>query len=261
MKQKNYTEEQYRQKFNSSVFGAILSVGVNLGIACLCGFSSLKYIYPPPEEKSMVIDFEQEEVPEIKVKKYGREPSAEIVNPEKPVEYVQKSQAQLAAKKPNVTKEATVGPDGDVEVPEPPREEPIDNRALFHSPKNSEKDTLAAHTAREVSDALKAGHSEGNVTEGKLDGTPTARLKGRNTVGTPAKPTYGVQNSGIVVVEIWVDRDGVVTKAIPGAEGTTVTDKELWNAARSAALKTHFNQNIEAPGLQQGTITYIFKLK
>jgi len=260
MRQKNYTEEQYRQKFNSSMFGVFLSALVNVGIACLCGFSGLKYIYPPPEEKSMIIDFEQDEIPEIKVEKFGREPSAEEVNPEKPLEFVQKSQAQNVGAKPNETKEATVGPDGDVEVPEPPREEPIDQRALFHSPKNADKDTLAAHTAREVSDALKAGHPAGNVTEGKVDGTPTARVKGRNTVGTPAKPSYGVQNSGTVVVEIWVDRDGVVTKAIPGYEGTTVTDKELWNAARSAALKTHFNLDIEAPALQQGTITYIFKL-
>jgi hypothetical protein len=52
-----------------------------------------------------------------------------------------------------------------------------------------------------------------------------------------------------------------VTEAIPGAEGTTVTDKTLWNAARSAALKAHFNQSANAPALQTGTITYIFKLK
>lgn len=261
MKRRNYIEEQYRQKFNSSVFGAILSCGVNLGIALLCSFSGLKYIYPPPEEKSVVIDFALEEAPRIQTTRYGREPSSEQVNPEKPVEFVQKSQAQHQGTKPNVTREATVGTDGDVEVPEPPREEPIDNRALFHAPDNSDKDTLAAHTASEVSDALKAGHPEGNISEGKLEGAPTARVKGRSTVGSPAKPTYSVQNSGVVVVEIWVDREGVVTKAIPGYEGTTVTDRQLWNAARSAALKTHFNRNVEAPGLQTGTITYIFKLK
>ena len=43
--------------------------------------------------------------------------------------------------------------------------------------------------------------------------------------------------------------------------GTTVTDKNLWNAARSAALKAHFNQSASAPPVQIGTITYIFKLQ
>jgi hypothetical protein len=53
----------------------------------------------------------------------------------------------------------------------------------------------------------------------------------------------------------------MVKKAVPGASGTTVTDKELWNAARKAAMEAHFNVNGEAPALQEGTITYIFKLK
>ena len=32
-------------------------------------------------------------------------------------------------------------------------------------------------------------------------------------------------------------------------------------AARAAALQTHFNQSADAPALQQGTITYVFKLQ
>jgi len=58
-----------------------------------------------------------------------------------------------------------------------------------------------------------------------------------------------------------VDQYGNVTEAIPGAEGTTVTDKTLWNAARNAAMKAHFNMDAHAPAVQSGTITYIFKLK
>jgi hypothetical protein len=64
-----------------------------------------------------------------------------------------------------------------------------------------------------------------------------------------------------VVVEIWVNKSGNVTKALAGAQGTTVSNPTLWAAARVAAMKTHFNQSVDAPELQQGTITYIFKLK
>lgn len=75
------------------------------------------------------------------------------------------------------------------------------------------------------------------------------------------KPSYATQESGIVVVDIWVDQYGKVQKAVPGGAGTTVKDKELWNSARKAALETGFNMNANAPALQNGTITYIFILR
>lgn len=260
MTSKRYTEEKYRQMLNSSIFGAVLAVGVNLCIVLLCSFNGLKYIYPPPEEKAMVIDFEQAEQPVIKVRKRGREPQAEKADASKQLELVQKSEAQHKGTKQNLAKAATVGDKGDVEVPEPPREEPIDNRSLFHSAHNTDKDTLAAQTASEVSDALKAGHAQGNAVQAKVEGAPNARVAGRNTVGVPPKPAYKVQQEGTVVVEIWVNPQGSVERAIAGAEGTNVTNKEMWNAARQAALNTKFNVNPQAPGLQHGTITYIFKL-
>lgn len=261
MDSKRYTSERYRQTYNAGIFGVLLSIGLNAVIVCACHFNGLKYIYPPPEEKTLLVEFEQRDFPEIKLKKYGREPSAEDPEPEKTVEYVQKSQAQNKGVKQNQAREATVGKDGDVDVAEPEREEEIDTRALFHAAKNSDKDTLAAQTAREVSDALKAGHAKGNIEKGGLDGTPSARVEGRTTVGIPAKPGYNVQNEGTVVVEIWVDRMGMVVRAIPGVEGTTVTDSEMWKAAAQAAFKTRFNQNPESPEQMKGTITYIFKLK
>ena len=261
MESQRYTQEQYRQKYNAGIFGLVLSIGLNLAIVLLCNFSGLKYIYPPPQEKTLVIDFEEQEPPVIKIRKYGREPSAEQADPKKNLELVQKSQAQYTGTKQNLAKASTVGTDGDVEVPEPKREEVIDNRSLFHAAQNTDKDTLAAQTAREVSDALKAGHAQGNATQAKIEGAPTARVKGRECVGVPAKPNYDVQNEGTVVVEIWVDRQGAVIKAFPGADGTNVTDKNMWTAARQAALKTKFNVSPTSPEQMKGTITYIFKLK
>ena len=57
-----------------------------------------------------------------------------------------------------------------------------------------------------------------------------------------------------------MDNYGQVQKAVAGAEGTTVTDQNLWQAARKAALGAHFNMSADAPPLQKGTITYVFKL-
>ena len=92
-------------------------------------------------------------------------------------------------------------------------------------------------------------------------GMANVHVKGRSVLGSLPKPTYNSLAEGVVVVQIKVDQYGTVTEATPGADGTTVNDKTLWNAARSAALKAHFNQNINAHALQTGTITYIFKLK
>ena len=85
-------------------------------------------------------------------------------------------------------------------------------------------------------------------------------LEGRTVVGTIAKPEYNVKESGTVVVSIWVDKYGDVVKVEPGAGGTTINNSELWRSARKAALATRFNSDDDAPLLQQGTITYVFKL-
>ena len=127
----------------------------------------------------------------------------------------------------------------------------------------SKKDTslTAPHSAEEGSATFKAGQPDGNTDKGQTTGAPNAHLKGRNVVGTLPRPAYRVQESGTVVVTVWVDQYGTVKKAQAGADGTTVTNTELWTAARNAAMNTKFNLKADAPALQQGTITYIFTLK
>ena len=63
---------------------------------------------------------------------------------------------------------------------------------------------------------------------------------------------------GKVVVQIEIDQYGNVISANPGAEGTTLMDKGLWNEARVAAMKTHFNTSASSPTTQSGIITYTF---
>lgn len=258
---KRYRQERERQERKSTVIGIALAVGMHVVVCGVCSFSGFKYLYPPPQEQSILIEFEELKQPPVKVKA-GRQPRAEQIDKSKPIKLVQASEAQHKGSKLNEAKEAAVDAHGDVEVPQPPREKEIDRRALFNSANNpAQKDTLAAQTANKVSDALKEGHASGNTKKGTATGEPNARLKGRNTVGTLPTPAYDVQKSGTVVVKIWVDQYGTVQKAIPGAEGTTITDQTLWNAARNAAKKAHFTMSSDAPALQEGTITYIFKLK
>ena len=261
MADQQYIRERERREKHSRATGVVLSViahGAMVGCFFVTGFTYLDP--PPPEKEQIVIDFEEFETAKPKPVWHGTRPRAE--EPSKEINLVQQSQAQHLGTKSNEAPEATVGDQGDVEVPEPPREKEINRRALFSAADNkTQKDTLAAQTAREVSDALKAGHALGNTTTGETSGEPKAKLAGRTVNGNLVKPSYSVQAEGRVVVEIWVDQYGVVQKAVPGAEGTTVTDKDLWNEARKAAMKASFNLSSDAPTMQKGTITYIFKLR
>ena len=257
-----YKKDRARQEKISTAVGISVAVALHISFVCLGVTGGMKYMYPPPEEESLLLDFSdyEAEIPgNIRV---GREPMAEDADPEREVELIQQSKAQLEGESLNEAQEAVADDFGDVETEQPERKPEIDRRALFPAADNkTEKDTLAPQVADRISEALKAGHASGNTETGETKGEPNAKLPGRSVLGTLDKPEYSIQASGKVVVEIWVDRDGNVTDAVPGAAGTTVTEKTLWEAARKAALKAHFNIKKDAPEKQKGTITYIFRLE
>ncbi|GFD96217.1 hypothetical protein KUL156_56520 [Alteromonas sp. KUL156] len=84
-------------------------------------------------------------------------------------------------------------------------------------------------------------------------------LAGRKALSKPIqKPDC--QEEGTVVVSIEVDRNGKVTKATPGAKGTTNSASCLYDAAKKAALKTKWNPDNNAKIKEKGTIIYKFSL-
>ena len=241
-----YQRSRLKREKDSNVTGLAITLVFHALLAVVLLTSGLTYLDPPPPERtSLLIEFEveQEQVKPTPTRT-GRQPQAETVDVTKPVELVQKAESPYVNDRPNTTPETVPDTHGDVEVPTPEPEEPkLDPRASFPGMAKKDDKATAPHSASEASEGFKPGQPDGNTPEGKTEGTANAHVK------------------GIVVVQVKVDQYGTVTEAIPGAEGTTVTDKTLWNAARSAALKAHFNQSANAPALQTGTITYIFKLK
>lgn len=263
MENRQYIRERERQERRSKTTGLSLTVLLH-AVLTAGGFSmGFTYLDPPPPEKEMIlIEFEEPEIQKPKQTWNGTRPQTAVPDPKEHINLVQQSEAQNIGTETNEAPEAVVDEFGDVDVKTPEPKKEIDRRALFRAADNkTQKDTLAAQTAREVSEALKAGHAQGNTRTGERAGEPNARLAGRSVDGTLPRPSYGVQASGKVVVAIWVDNYGQVQKAVPGVEGTTVSDKTLWQAARKAALGAHFNMSADAPALQEGTITYIFNLK
>ncbi|MBO4743372.1 MAG: hypothetical protein J5533_07030 [Bacteroidales bacterium] len=261
---KQYLRKRHESERNSTLTGIVLTVAVHVCAIFLVSFTGIKYLYPPPAENTFLLDFEQESI-EMAEQKTGLDPKGEDVDTDKKIELVQRSESSHKSTKDNLTPATKPDTHGDVAVNEPKRdEEPkLDPRATF--PGMSKKDTTltAEHGSSEGgSTTYKPGQPKGNVNTGATDGKPNAHLEGREVDKAGLKkPVYTSQESGKVVVKIWVDQYGKVQKAVPGADGTTVTDRALWTAARNAALETGFTMSASAPALQEGTITYIFNLK
>lgn len=87
-------------------------------------------------------------------------------------------------------------------------------------------------------------------------------LEGRNVVGPLKLPAYPGQETGTVVVQITVNKDGRVISAVPGVRGSTTMDSKLLDAAKKAALTARFNKITDpaAAFSQKGTISYNFKI-
>lgn len=80
--------------------------------------------------------------------------------------------------------------------------------------------------------------------------------RGSKNLGVPSSKTEEV---GSIVVTIWVNPEGDVTRAVAGARGTTIGNKLLWKQCELAATKSKFSANSNAPEEQKGTITYKFR--
>ncbi|MCX6271300.1 MAG: energy transducer TonB [Bacteroidetes bacterium] len=106
-----------------------------------------------------------------------------------------------------------------------------------------------------------AGTGSGNgIGTGKGDGVgPSFDLSGRTAKFLP-KPEIQASETGTVVVKIWVNKQGMVTRAEAGFKGTNATSQVLYRLAQQAAMKAKFSPNPNAPEEQKGTITYHFVL-
>lgn len=154
--------------------------------------------------------------------------------------------------------------DINLETEEETRKEPepkVNKRALYPGKQNK---TGEGGNEGETGQQGDQGNPYGDPDAKNHYGKPGAggdgisyKLSGRSAKRLP-KPIYNSMEQGKVVVTITVDRKGNVTKAIPGAKGSTTASQSLWRLAKKAALKATFNVNSNAPAEQKGIITYNF---
>lgn len=103
------------------------------------------------------------------------------------------------------------------------------------------------------------GSANGNSTTGAASGSPgygDFDLGGRGMVGSLPRPAFNRNTSGKVVVLITVDAAGIVKSATIG-QGTTISDQQIRNSAKEAALRARF-KSVQGNSLTPGRITYYF---
>ena len=101
MKPYQHTREQRERRAKLS--GAAVTLTVHALALGLCLVTGLRYLDPPPPERtSLLIEFD--EAPEVDVKpvenRIGREPQADETDPEKEVELIQRSASPHVTTKP-----------------------------------------------------------------------------------------------------------------------------------------------------------------
>ncbi len=102
--------------------------------------------------------------------------------------------------------------------------------------------------------------SDAASTYGRVSVSAKARLENRYVSYRAELPNVSKGQEGIVVVGIRVDQLGDVVSARVNS-GTTISNEDILDACKEAALRTDFSTNFDAPDKEQGTITYTFTAK
>lgn len=154
----------------------------------------------------------------------------------------------------------TVAPQPTEPVADAPKEPEINRNALFPGRRNQGSGSGSQGQSTGTGDQGKAGGTESsNNYDGNGGGNGNYTLAGRSKVVLP-KPEYSSNKQGTVVVAIWVDRQGKVTRAEYQPKGSNTSDGYLVQQAVSAAQRARFNADPSAPEEQKGTITYKFTI-
>ena len=159
---------------------------------------------------------------------------------------------------PALEKPKTTKPKQETKPAEQPKPQ-VNNRAIYkgsNSPQAGGSEGITGQPGDQGNPNGLAGvrQYEGNGGQGNGTGYD---LGGRGAKSLH-RPNDDFSEEGIVVVEIWVNPAGKVTRAEIKQKGTTVINSEMREKARQAALRSTFVADPNAPDEQRGTITYTF---
>ena len=114
-------------------------------------------------------------------------------------------------------------------------------------------------------EATKASSSPATATgktskSGRVLVTAKVKVENRYVNGMTYLPKVSTGPEGVVIIDVTMTRVGTVT-AVSVNGNSTISDEEILDACKEAALKTDFGYNPDAPEKSRGTITYSFTIK
>lgn len=244
----------------SGLIGTIL---VHLLLLLMFLSFGMTYQDPPePNEGSMMINFgtSDEGSGEVESEAASSSPSENVTSSE--------NSSASAAEEQVLTQTNTEAPvvnSSETQTEETVQEEQVASQDLLNA-------LNAANNSNNNSEDGDQGNSGNPGNQGDPNGDPNSHghsnvpgdgigysLGGRGKVSFK-KPENPTQKDGTVVVDIWVNRAGKVTKAKAGARGSTTTNPILQKKAEEAAFKAKFKSDANAPFEQKGTMTFVFIL-
>lgn len=200
----------------------------------------------PAEE---IIEQDTEEAPAIADKPEPKKEAEKKL--EKPIEKPKEEKKPEPEKKIEQPKEIVKS------EPEPEPEPVVDQRLMYTGKKASSSE---GNDDQQSDKGIETGIPDAPNYSG-LGGLGSNGISynlGSRKASTLPKPTYNSDDQGRVNVSIWVDKSGRVIRAEILQKGTTVSDINLRNMAKQAALKAIFAADPEAVEIQKGIITYNF---
>ncbi len=245
--------------------GQIGTTVFHVALLILFLFIGLGYQDPPPED-GIEINFGYDDVGG------GNTSSAQMQQPQ--------TQPQQTTESTTTTDIQDVVTQQSVDAPSVTTDEPSTSEPqeeVEPDPTPSDRLSSALQSTRNGQETGE-GETEGGGDQGDPNGDPNSdsrtgtggsggsgnyRLGNRNALERP-RPDYDCTDEGRVVVKVYVDRSGRVTRAIPGeaiANGpaTNTFSSCLFEEAKQTALRTKWQGDPNAPEEQVGYIIYNFQ--
>ena len=119
---------------------------------------------------------------------------------------------------------------------------------------------LLSNTDSEEEEKASAAAARKQEAAAKVRVSTSYHLEDRYVIGKVELPDVIGTQAGKITVNIFVNHSGTVKKTSI-ADGATITDPDVTEAVRRAALKTDFNSDYDAQDMAPGTITYTFVKK
>ena len=139
-------------------------------------------------------------------------------------------------------------------------------RLIDRPPKNPEQPGMTAKPSSS-SPSSQSSRQETPITTNQPANTQVrvsvsakVKVENRYVSGTTYLPKVTTGPTGTVVINVSMDRVGIVSSASVNS-ASTIFDEDIIDACKEAALKTSFGYNPEAPQKSTGTITYTFSPK